>query len=98
MKTNQSISNKPREVSSRPVVHVSRDSKELSEPIPCNECLNREGRGHGKSQLFSNPSSKYWHKKVCHPTSKSKDDTKRKEDEELIELEKLSELNQRGLL
>lgn len=76
---------------------MSKDTKKLTIKIPCEECLTRSGKGKGKSKLFGNPSSLYWHKKVCHPISKSKDDTKRKEDKELIELEKISELNQRGL-
>ena len=90
--------NPKQSVSNKSLVHVSKDRNQLPSPIPCLECLNRVGKGHGKSQLFDNPSSKYWHKKVCHPITKSKFDVKIKEDEEIIELQKLSELNQRGLL
>lgn len=85
-------------ISFKPVVHVSKDRKKLPKKIPCYECLNREGRGRGKSKFFDNPSTLYWHKKVCHSKRKSEFDIKIKEDLELIELVKISELNQRGLL
>lgn len=77
------------------LVHVSKDTKELPSPIRCGKCLNRIGRGHGKSRLFRSPREKFFHLKEIHKIDSTEFPSIQ---EELADLETLSRLSQWGIL